>query len=233
MKYTILHVNDRAKDLIDQNKKVLKNFEFIDSISFFNGNIDNPWDELALRGINVSSWSPYDGRKSGPLPGELGIWISYLNIFEYIIKTKTQHLLVVEDDARVKIGAASDLYSLMEDLPKDWDFLSLHFNEWNFQNKLTKESRIDSKTIHKSINQLSSTVAIIYSYSCAEKFLKLVREKGIEYTIDCFLHRQSILGLLNGYSVIPNTSEIVFHEGDNKTIKSVIDPDSLRYGSLH
>jgi len=226
MKYTILHVNDRAKDLIAQNKEVLKNFKYIDSISFFNGNIDNPWDELAFRGIDVSSWKPYDGRKSGPLPGELGIWISYLNIFEYIVKTNTEHLLVVEDDVKIKRGVVPNLYSLMKELPEGWDFLSLHYNDE--QNKLTSESNIGSNKIHKSINQPSSTVAIIYSNSFAIKFLKIVVEKGIEYTIDCFLHNQAKLGLLNGYSVIPSSSKIIFHLGDNKTIKSVIDPDTLR-----
>ena len=226
MKYTILHVNNRAKHLMDQNKKVLKNFEYIDSISFFNGNINNPWDELALRGINVSSWKPYDGRKSNPLPGELGIWISYLNIFEYIIKTNIQQLLVIEDDVKIKNNSAANIYALMEKLPENWDFLSLHYNPG--QNELTPESDIGSKKIHKSINQPSSTVAIIYSNSFAKKFLKLAGEKGIEYTIDCFLHNQARLGLLNGYSVIPKTSQIVFHQGDNKIIKSVIDPDNFR-----
>ena len=79
MKYTIMHINDRAKKLIDENKTILSSFKYVDSIPFFNGLNSNPWDELAARNINVSSWSPYDGRTSDPLTGELGIWISYLN----------------------------------------------------------------------------------------------------------------------------------------------------------
>jgi GR25 family glycosyltransferase involved in LPS biosynthesis len=224
MKYTILHVGNRAKDLIDQNKKILSSFEYVDSIKFFNGNTNDPWHELSSRGIDVSSWKPYCGRTLGPLPGELGIWISYLNIFEYIIKTNTEQLLVIEDDAIIEDGAGLELYSLIKELPKNWDFLSLYYRDG--QNQITPESKIMSDKIHKSINQLSSTVAIVYSYSFAKKFLKLVNEKGIENTVDDFLYRQAALGLLNGYSIIPNTTKMVSH--DSNRHKSLIDPDDLR-----
>jgi GR25 family glycosyltransferase involved in LPS biosynthesis len=219
-----MHVNDRAKDLIAQNKEKLNSFEYVDSIPFFNGTVDNPWDEIKKRGISLSSWKPSSGRTTDPLPGELGIWISYLNIFEYIIKTKTQQILVIEDDAKVTDDASLKIYSLMQELPKNWDFLSLYYS--GSQNKLTSESDIGSNKIHKSINQYSHTVAIIYSYSFAKKFLKLVNEKGIKDTIDDFLYFEAKQEALNGYSIIPNTNKIVFHQ--DKTIKSIIDPDNIR-----
>jgi GR25 family glycosyltransferase involved in LPS biosynthesis len=227
MKYTIMYVDDRAKDLIAQNKKVLSSFEYIDSIPFFNGTADNPWNELEKRGVNPYSWRPQHGRTSDPLPGELGIWISYLNIFEYIIKTNTQQILVIEDDAKLKENAALEIYTLMQDLPESWDFLSLYHSD--SQNGLTLESDIGSDKIHKSINQFSHTVAMVYSYSFAKKFLKLVSKKGIKDTIDDFLYFEAAQGALNGYSIIPNTNQIVFHE--DKTIKSVIDPNNVRKGS--
>ena len=224
MKYTIMHINDRAKKLIDENKTILSSFKYVDSIPFFNGLNSNPWDELAARNINVSSWSPYDGRTSDPLPGELGIWISYLNVFDYILQTKTEQMLVLEDDAILIDSAVSSINSLMTDLPQSWDFLSLHYH--SEQNQLTLESNIESDKIHKSINQMASTVAIVYSYSFAKKFLDLVQTKGIEYTIDCFLYRQSLLGLINGYSVIPSNNKIVNH--NFATFKSTIDPENIR-----
>jgi GR25 family glycosyltransferase involved in LPS biosynthesis len=224
MKYTIVHVNDRAKDLIAQNKEKLNSFEYVDLIPFFNGTVDNPWDELTKKGISTSTWKPAAGRTSDPLPGELGIWISYLNIFEYIIKTNTQQILVIEDDAEIKDNAPLEIYTLIKELPESWDFLSLYHSD--NQNRLTLESNIGSDKIHKSINQLSSTVAMVYSYSFAKKFLKLVNEKGIKDTIDDFLYFEAAQGALNGYSIIPNTNQIVFHE--DKTIKSVIDPNNMR-----
>jgi GR25 family glycosyltransferase involved in LPS biosynthesis len=227
MKYTIVRVNDRAKTLIDKNKKILNSFEYVDSIKFFNANLENPWDELANRGIDVSTWRPYDGRTSDPLPGELGIWLSFLNIFEYMTKTNTQQLLVLEDDAKIKKRAPSELYALIQKLPKKWDFLSLHFNDQ--QNNLTPESDIGLKKIHKSINQFSSTVAVIYSYSGAQKLLELVKEKGIEYTLDCFLYHQAAVGLLNGYSIIPSNDQLVSHEGEGSGFESIIDPTNLRH----
>jgi hypothetical protein len=36
MKYCIIHVNDRSKDLMEHNKKILGSFDYIDDIVFFN-----------------------------------------------------------------------------------------------------------------------------------------------------------------------------------------------------
>jgi GR25 family glycosyltransferase involved in LPS biosynthesis len=223
MKYTIVHINNRAKDLMDKNKIILNSFEYVDSIPFFNGIVNDPWHELAARKIDVSAWKPYYERNFGPLPGELGLWISLLNIFNYILETKTKQMLVIEDDAILTKNAARSIGTLIKELPESWDFLSLHYNSG--LNRLTQESDIGSKKIHKGINQVESTVAIVYSYSFAKKFLDLVQENGIEHTVDTFLFRQTELGLINGYSIIPNSYEIVKHG----PVESIIDPKNIRH----
>jgi len=223
MKYTIMHINDRAKKQMLRNKNNLKSFEYLSDIVFFNANKKNAKDEIIARGISVDTWNPYDEREFLALPGEYGHWISTLNVLEYIVKNKILNLLVLEDDARLVNSAEKKIINAFNDLPKNWDFLSLHYNK--DQNKKSKETETNSKIIHKSFNQFSSTVAIIYSYFGAQKILDLVKKFGIEYTTDCFIYEKSRLGLLNGYSILPEIEKFVYHD---YPVKSTIDYKNIR-----
>jgi GR25 family glycosyltransferase involved in LPS biosynthesis len=139
MKYTIMHINDRAKKQVLRNKNNLKSFEYLSDIVFFDANKKNAKDEIIARGISVDTWNPYDGRKFLALPGEYGHWLSTLNVLDYIVKNKISNLLVLEDDARLKINAQEKIINAFNDLPKNWDFLSLHYNK--DQNKKSKKKQ--------------------------------------------------------------------------------------------
>lgn len=224
MKYTIIHVNDRAKAQMDKNKQILKNFEYIDSIPFFNGNTRNALDVLNDWKIRTDVWNPYDGRAFPPLPGEYGIWVSTINVWNHIIENNIDEMLVLEDDIELKEDAQETIHDLILELPADWDFLSLY--SFTGQNWLDKETNIGAKYIHKSTNQASAAQAIIYSNNGAKKLRRLIQRKGIEYTTDCFIFEQSKLGFLNGYSIISNKKTVLSHE--YKNIKSLIDPENIR-----
>jgi len=224
LKYTIIHVNDRAKENIEYNKNILKDYEYVNDIEFFNGNIKNPWDEMHHRNIRTDSWNPYDGRTFPPLPGELGIWLSVINTWDYIVENNIEYMLVLEDDVKLNESAIENLQILLDELPQDWSFLSLHY--FDGQNNFDESTNIDAKYIHRSINQLSAGQAIIYSKSGATKLKKLVRRKGIEYTSDCFIFEQSRVGSISGYSIKPDTINFLVH--DYKKIKSLIDPLNVR-----
>jgi GR25 family glycosyltransferase involved in LPS biosynthesis len=224
MKYTIVHVNDRAKKQMDYNKKVLKDFEYVDDIEFFNGNKGNAWDVINHKGIRTDVWNPYDGRQSPPLPGEYGIGLSTINTLEYIIKNNLDSFLALEDDILLEKNAVKIIESCMAELPAGWDFLSLYY--FPEHNHYSPESDIGKSYIHKSINQPAATQAMIYSKSGASKLIKLIKRKGIEYTIDCFMYKQAQLGFVNGYSLIPEKIIILKHQ--YKDIKSLIDPDNTR-----
>ena len=224
MKYTIIHVNDRAKEQMDINKKILKSFDYADKIEFFNGNKGNAWDVINHRGIKTDVWKPYDGRQLPPLPGEYGIWLSTINVLEHIVKDNLESLLVLEDDILLEKNAEKSILAALEDLPESWDFLSLyHFED---QNEYSLETDIGSSLIHKSINQPAGAQAIVYSNSGAKKILRLIKRKGLEYTSDCFIFEQSRIGFINGYSVIPGARKYLQHK--YKDIKSLIDPDNIR-----
>jgi GR25 family glycosyltransferase involved in LPS biosynthesis len=224
MKYTIVHVNNRAKDQMDSNKKILKSFDYVENIEFFNGNTGNAWDVINHKGIRTDVWNPYDGRQFPPLPGEYGIWLSTINVLEHIVEYDLDSLLVLEDDILLEKTAEKNILTALDELPKSWDFLSLyHFED---QNQNSSETDIGSSLIHKSINQPAGAQAIVYSNAGAKKILKLVKRKGIEYTSDCFIFEQSRLGFINGYSIIPGSKKYLKHK--YKDIKSLIDPDNVR-----
>lgn len=224
LKYTIIHVNDRAKEQMDSNKKILKSFDYVSNIEFFNGNSGNAWGVINHRGIRTDVWSPYDGRQSPAFPGEYGIWVSALNVFEYILKNDVDSLLVLEDDVLLNDNAKTLIQNCVSELPEGWDFLSLYYFQGH--NQYSESSNIEKSFIHKSINQPAAAQGMIYSKAGASKILKLTKRKGIEYTIDCFIYRQAALGFLNGYSILPNIEPIIKHQ--YKNIKSLIDPDNNR-----
>jgi GR25 family glycosyltransferase involved in LPS biosynthesis len=224
MKYAIIHVNDRAIENINHNKLILSDFDYVDDIVYFNGNVGNAWDVINHMGIRQDVWNPYDGRTFPPLPGELGVWVSTINTWQYIVDNKINRLLVLEDDIKLNNNFIDNLNKCLNDLPDSFDFLSLYY--FDDQNNNTSETDIESEYIHRSINQHSAGQATIYSLSGAKKLLKLVKRKGIEYTTDCFIFEQSSENLVNGYSIKKENNFLLSHE--YKNIKSLIDPDNIR-----
>lgn len=224
MKYSIIHVNDRCINQINHNKKVLKNFEYIDKIQYFDGNLHNGHDVLNDWGIPLNVWSPYDGRSNPPLPGEYGIWVSIINALKYIVDNNIDKMLLLEDDIVLNKNFVSNLKKAMMDLPENYDFLSLYYFEGH--NWLDEKTDIGSKYIHKSYNQYSAGQAMVYSYKGAKKLLKAIKRKGIEYTSDCFIYRQALEGVVDGYSMKPNVEKMIFH--DYIKVKSLIDPTNIR-----
>lgn len=219
-----MHVNDRAKENINRNKSILKDFNYISNIKFFNGNLENGHDVLSHRNIRLDVWSPYDGRQSPPLPGEYGITVSTMNVWQYVVDNKINSILVLEDDIVLQDDFVDSLNLCLNDLPSSFDILSLYY--FSDQNWVDKSTEIGSEYIHKSNNQYSAAQAIIYSYSGAKKLLKLFKRKGYEYTTDCFIYRQAHEGLLEAYSI--KGRQDLFLKHDHKKVKSLIDPDNYR-----
>lgn len=223
MKYSIISINDRSKDNIKNNKHILKNFEFIENISYVDGKKINCLDILKNNGI-LLNWKPYDKRKSEILAGELGIWVSTINTWKYMIDNRIESLLVLEDDVILNNDFISRFNLCIKDLPKNFDFFSLYYFDEHFL--LEKDTEIGSEYIHKSKNQPSAAQAILYSHSGAKKMLKVLKKIGIDYTCDCFIYKKAKENFLIGYSLKKENNFLLTHE--DKNIISSIDPDNIR-----
>lgn len=224
MNYTIIHVNDRAKESIDKNKAILSSFKYIDDIEFFNGNDGNAWDVLNHKKFKTDVWSPYDGRTFPPLPGEYGVWVSLINVWEYVINNSLESILVLEDDVSLNENFVDLFNDTVSELPNSFDFLSLYY--FSEQNANDESVEIGLKNIQKANNQYSAGQATLYSYHGCKKLLKLAKIRGIEYTTDCFIFNKAHEGSLEGYSIKQKNDYFLKHEYIK--VKSLIDPDNKR-----
>ena len=223
-----MHINDRAKENMDKNKTILQEYELVNNVSFFNGNVENASDVLNRYGIRQDVWEPYDGRVDLPLPGELGVWVSTINTWQYMLDNEIDQLLLLEDDIILNEDFIKNFNNATADIPNNFDFLSLYYFEGhNWEDKTTD---IGSEHIHKSTNQYSAGQATLYSLNGAKKLLRLIKRKGIEYTTDCFIFEQSRIGAVHGYSIKPN--KVKFLEHSFKDIISTIDPNNTRNTGL-
>jgi GR25 family glycosyltransferase involved in LPS biosynthesis len=224
MKYTIVYVNDRAKDHMKKIKQTLKDFDYVDDIKYYNGyEIDGKkmLDDLK---INTEAWNPYDGRKTAPIAGEYGFMLTVISYFQYMVDNNIDKILIIEDDVILKDNFVKNLNLCLEELPENFDFLSLYYFEEHNQFDETTDAGL--KYIHKSNNEYSGTQAMIYSLSCAKKFLKAIKRLGMQYTADCILYKLVKEGTLSGYSI--KRDSLQFLEHDYKNIISVLDPEDFR-----
>lgn len=224
MKYCIISINDRAKNIIEHNKRVLGRFEYVDSIKYCDAKKEDVFNVLNGLKISVDTWAPYAVNRSEPLPGELGIFISLIRIYHFIKQTNTESLLVLEDDAYLDENFINLLNTALEDTPKDFDFLCLYSND--HENSTDINTEIGQRYIHKAKNQGSGILGMVYTLRGANKILDLVQQKGIESTVDDFIFYQVKLGLLDGYIVKKDFPTMIQNFGIN--IESTIDPYGKR-----
>jgi GR25 family glycosyltransferase involved in LPS biosynthesis len=221
MKYTIIQINDRVSENVKKNKIKLSIFDYVGEIKFCDASkVDS---KKIIEGMGFSiNWNPFDGRTLPPLSGELGIWVSNIEVFKYIVKNNISKMLVIEDDAILKENFVEELSLIMQEVPKNFDFVSLYSNP--NQNKEDETTSLSLKYLHKSINQYAGNVAMIYSFNGAKKILRLLKKEGIEYTVDCQIFRKSLEKKLDGYS-LKKEYNIAFHDFH---VASTIDPQNLR-----
>lgn len=220
MDYTIIKINERAAHQVAKNRDLLDgsgfSFHEIDFIDGNNTEID-PFLMLKEKGFNTESWKPFDNRKSKMLPGEAGVWLSNIAVYEYIVENKIKNFLLIEDDAILAKNFVENFKFFIEELPKDYDFLSLYY--FKGHNKETAETDLGLKYIHKSTNQKSGFQCVLVSLLGAKKILRHLKRFGLIYTSDCTIFHFAENGMLNGYSKKRETPRMILH--DTK-IKSTI-----------
>jgi GR25 family glycosyltransferase involved in LPS biosynthesis len=224
IKYCIISVDNRSVDNIIYNKNILKDFQYIDNIDFIDGRKEDAFKILKNYKISTDNWNPADKRiVQEMINTEAATWVSNINIYKYIVLNNIDELLVIEDDVILDINFMQNFKKIYKELNKKYDFLSFFYFE--NQNKEDDNNNLKLKYIQKSYNQKSAFQCMMFSNAGAKKILKYLEDNGIFYTNDCQVFKLSEMGVLNGYSIRPNTLSFAYHD---QSIQSIIDPDNLR-----
>jgi GR25 family glycosyltransferase involved in LPS biosynthesis len=237
MYYTIIKASNRGIKNVERIKNQLSDYTYVDEIRFIDAKKlgkEKTYELLKQKGIKIS-WNPYDGRKTGPMLGELGVWLSYINVLEYFSYKNIDEFIVFEDDAYLSSSFKTDVEALKSQVPhKNWDFLSLFYDHGAHRdldhNIETSKSLMGSKDVHKAINQYAGAVGTLFSRRGAAKVLVKTLKEGIEYTFDCELFEHTRSKKYLGYSIRPSSELNPISQESLTLYTSTIDPKNTRHG---
>jgi GR25 family glycosyltransferase involved in LPS biosynthesis len=220
--YTIISVDDSRAELKSSLREELSIPEVTD-IPFVDGRNHDEINALI---------DEYDCSVKGRFHyGELGVWFSQLNCWQWLAGSGNEALIVFEDDAVVAPGFEDKLDDFLKELPVDFDFFSLfvpvdQLSDYYYDRRFLSDGGWElnssnqkrfTNSIHYINNPLVSTayqgyscVATMYSRKGAEKMISLFESKGIYTPVDCFLFLERNLGNLNGYSPTPTAPKLAW-----------------------
>lgn len=223
MNYTIISIND---DRAEYKRMIRERTAFPEVVvPAFNARENDPIAELARRDLRVNNeYQWYPSR------GELGIWLSVINAWEYAADSG-ETLVVFEDDAIPDPNFGEMVKYYCEELPGDWDYMALwvpenqkqdyYYNVTYDENgypsirgTLPEEQslfRMEHPKLAK-VYQGYGGVALMYSPAGAAKFLDLIRKQGLWSTSDCYLYLAAHAGWVNGYAPHPNVEMPVHYD---------------------
>lgn len=179
-------------------------------------------------GLKRTDWVPSEG--------EAGIWLS--NYFNwYAVSQRTGPLIVFEDDAIIDEGFGEGLNDVLNDLPEDWDFVSLWVPDnqkidYRYNLSYNEDGHPQIYGMRPDglpsffdygapntarVYQGYGMVATMYSPKGGMKIMKLVKKYGLYTPVDCFLMEQAHRGNLNGYAPKPD-KVFVYYDWPETTI---------------
>lgn len=215
--FTIISVNDQRAAHKEALRSLL-DFPEITDIEFVNAVNREQLDRILAKYPNIRP------KEWVPKLGELGVWLSQIQTWDYLVKSEHDSLIVFEDDAIISPAIGSILAMYIDDLPEDWDFVSLSVPDnqrQDFYYRQVYDETGHPKTLIKAgektyefdygkptmarVYQGYCCVATMYSKRGAQKLLSLAEEFGIYTPVDCFLFLQAHAGRLNAYAPKPNS----------------------------
>jgi GR25 family glycosyltransferase involved in LPS biosynthesis len=227
MKYTIISLND---DRIFYKNMIRKRVQYEEIIMpGFDARSLSRESILGFLESRGLEWRGWDNAKRG----EIGVWLSNFDRWE-LASTMDEPLIVFEDDAMPSPAFNIYMDEILEDLPEDYDFISLwipdnqkndylydiDFNEngehiWTTRpwrtNETSKYRLNDSNRVALAF-QGYGMVSLMYSPKGAAKLVDLAREVGVTGPVDCWLFQQAHKGLLEGYSCHPHFAHVVRYD---------------------
>lgn len=221
--YSIISINNRSDDNKKDIRKKMQDFKEI-NVESVDGNKKNTNLLLKNLSLSTSKWN-WAGK---PRPGEIGVWLSNINIFNKIINDDIENLLVFEDDAILSDNFVEKLNELILEIPQDYDFLSLVFPS-SSKIYYKKDADLSLKNICSAKYNHFCIIAMLWSKNGAKKMIESINKTNITYPIDLYIYDYLLKqNMINGYSIKPEINQIVFHDWDR--YMSTIDIDGTRGG---
>jgi hypothetical protein len=206
--YTIIFDNKyidkyevRKNNLYFIKKTFDKNIKYIDAEVFFIENLEDYKNilknNIISRKINLNGTFRL---------GAIGlIFTTYFTYLKFI-ETDYDYFLVIEDDAKIDKNSLNTLKNYLEEIPKDFDVLSLYDNI-AYYNKYKSIHDIGLKNICLSYND-KSTLAYIISKKGVKKYINFM-QSVIDNPIDLFLFDDN--KNTKKYAIKPSSDQIFFN----------------------
>lgn len=219
--FSIVSINDRASDNKENTRNIMSEFQEIEN-DCVDGNSVNSKELLDSMGVSLRNWSWH----SSPRGGELGLWLSNINLFNKIINEDLKNVLLLEDDTILSDNFVNIFKDVFEEIPEDYDFISLVFPA-SSKGYYKEDAELGLKNICTAKYNHFSTIAVMWSNKGAKNMIRLLKEFGIKHPIDIHLYDFLLKeNFLTGYSIKPDIEQIVFHDWNR--YRSTIDLDNRR-----
>lgn len=222
-KYGIISVDDSRLPQKQWIEEVMHPWERLEFQSVDGSDTEQRREAMQKHGLTLGTWLPK--------AGELGIWLSHLNVWEAIAAQESD-VAIFEDDAIPTADFKDLFYKFYEELPPDWDFMALYipdnqFGNYNFLIVHGGQIVIGDFFVQPGAQYISrayqtySCVATLYSPRGAGKLLSLCRERGLDTPIDCLLYEMVHFHKAFGFAPLPNQPRIVNYDWEKpSTINS-------------
>lgn len=207
--YTIFYSEKLDNDLINRKKNVdaihknfAETFEYLDAEVCIVQNIKDYKSALredaSLRKLKI---------KGSFRLGALGLLITTYRAYKKMLKTKNDIFIIFEDDAQIFESSLSNIIKYIEQLPEDFDILSLYENP-NFYENYEEALDCGISDLCISYNRMS-TLAYVISTSGIEKYL-FYMESLIDNPLDFFLFDPK--KNTRQYAIKPSSMQVVYSD---------------------
>jgi GR25 family glycosyltransferase involved in LPS biosynthesis len=163
-------------------------------LSFYNDN-----DEVAIdpKGIQIApEWDPH--RTIGWRFGELGIWATNITAWKNFQDSDFEYAILMEDDFDINDKFEEYLTKYMQELPDDWEVLSMYINPNEFT-RYSEEYDIGQPNVCKTYHRLSMACYVI-NKRFVKKALELIKTPITE-PFDVYVLNEPYK--FNSYSIKP------------------------------
>ena len=199
--YTIISIDDRRKAYKEKIRKNMRPREEL-LLPSVDGRTANAPEMLKRFGIPRQEWTPHQG--------EFGVWMSNFLRWQFVAQ-HDRPLIVFEDDAKILPNFNANLQIASEELPDDWDFMSLWvpenqrqdymydctYNVHGYRQIVSPVRKDNLSGYHFGAQHIARAyqgyglVAMMYSPKGGARLVELARELGVYTPVDLFIYDRS------------------------------------------